>query len=349
MNGHEISISSKPSHRKPLDKFAIIRTSDIDEMKDAVGRYFGENRLNVARGHKDFRAHGNYLQLDAIGISFGSFGTAVEFHFPDFPIGYTVPIVHAGSGEAKTGGRTVPVGNEQTAIYAPGKPLTLFYGEAFETVNVQLGRKAVTRKLGSLLGFQPERELVFEPVFDFRQPANAFWGRLIDFLIGEADAHGAGLPRTAMAEMEQALLVTFLQSNPHNFSHLLGGRLQQTAPWQVRRAEDYIEAHWDQPITIEALAAATNSSARSLFHSFKESRGYSPMAFARQVRLRRARAMLAKPGPAASVTDVAYTCGFSNLGNFAKEYARAFGERPSETLNAARGVAALLTRQGRKG
>jgi len=60
---------------------------------------------------------------------------------------------------------------------------------------------------------------------------------------------------------------------------LLHGEPVATAPWQVRRAEQFIEANWDQPTTIEALVAATNVSARSLFSSFKAGRGYSPMNF----------------------------------------------------------------------
>ncbi len=335
---------------RPLDRFGIIRTKDIDEMRSAVGRYFGENKLIASRDHKNFRARGNYLQLESLGLSFGSFGAAVEFHFPDFPIGYTVPIAYSGSGEAITGGHRVSVGGERTAIYAPGKPLTLLYDDTFETINVQLDRKAVSRKLGSLLGFQPKPELEFEPVFDFQRPANAFWKRLIDFVITEADSHGSNFPAaTAMVEMEQALLVTFVQSNPHNFSHLLNDTPRSAAPWQVRLVEEYVEANWDQPITIEALVAATHSSARSIFHAFREHRGYSPMAFAKMIRLRHARALLCRPVEGTSVTDVAYTCGFGNLSNFAKEYAQSFGERPSETLNASRGSRSTSRRGERIG
>ena len=337
MSEREISAGPGPAKSKPLDKFAIIRTTDVDEMNDAVGRYFGENRLSVAKGDKNFRAHGNYLQLGSVSISFGGFGTAVEFHFPDFPVGYTVPIVYAGDGEATMGPRSVPVGFERTAIYAPGRPLTLYYGQGFETINVQLDRKAVTSKLGALLGFQPKTELALEPVFDLRRAENAAWKGLIDFIIAEADAREAALPRIVMAEIEQALIVSLLRANPHNFSQLLDVKARSAAPRQVRRTEEYIEANWDQPITIEALAAVINASARSLFHAFKECRGYSPMVFAKQVRLRHARAILSTPTPDMSVTDVAYACGFSKPSSFAKEYGLTFGERPSETLRAAKG------------
>jgi len=114
---------------------------------------------------------------------------------------------------------------------------------------------------------------------------------------------------------------------------LLVDRRCDAAPWQVRRAEEYIVAHWDQPITVEALATVTGTSARSIFHVFKRSRGYSPMAFVKTVRLQKARQMLTRQSSTVSVTDVAFACGFGNLGHFASDYVRHFGERPSDTLN----------------
>ena len=43
-------------------------------------------------------------------------------------------------------------------------------------------------------------------------------------------------------------------------------------------AEDYIEAHWDKPITLELLSGITGASTRSLHEKYKQARGYSPMA-----------------------------------------------------------------------
>jgi transcriptional regulator GlxA family with amidase domain len=70
-----------------------------------------------------------------------------------------------------------------------------------------------------------------------------------------------------------------------NYRVILGLRPRSSTSWQVRRAEKYILAHWDEPITIEALARETSTSTRTIFHHFKQSRGQSPMAFVKQVRL----------------------------------------------------------------
>ncbi|MGD0531698.1 MAG: helix-turn-helix domain-containing protein [Methyloceanibacter sp.] len=69
--------------------------------------------------------------------------------------------------------------------------------------------------------------------------------------------------------------------------------------------------------------------------------GCSPMLFVKQVRMRHAKAMLTTPEAGTSVTSVAFACGFSNLGHFAKDYFQGFGELPSETLRAKKGSRAI--------
>jgi transcriptional regulator GlxA family with amidase domain len=109
-------------------------------------------------------------------------------------------------------------------------------------------------------------------------------------------------------------------------------RGQPPTSWQVRRAQAYIETHWNEPITIAGLARATAVSARSIFYHFKHSRGQSPMSFVKQVRLKHAREMLESRDITRSVTEIAVDCGFGNLGHFAGDYFKRFGERPSDTL-----------------
>jgi transcriptional regulator GlxA family with amidase domain len=161
--------------------------------------------------------------------------------------------------------------------------------------------------------------------------------RLVEFVLLELDRTDTPFPKLVLDELEQALIISYLSCNRHNYSHLLEGSVRPVAPWQVRLAEEYIEQNWDQPVTIESLALVGNIGIRSLFYSFKKSRGVSPMVFVRQVRLQHAKEMLMHAGPETTVTLVASACGFSNLGHFAKYYHAAFGEHPSATLKAARG------------
>ena len=78
-------------------------------------------------------------------------------------------------------------------------------------------------------------------------------------------------------------------------------------------------------------------SALALFRTFKKARGYSPLEFANQVRLRHARALLASPDTATTVETVALRCGFADVRRFATLYELAFGEPPRGRSSAAGG------------
>jgi transcriptional regulator GlxA family with amidase domain len=148
----------------------------------------------------------------------------------------------------------------------------------------------------------------------------------------QADVTSDQPPPLVLPELEQAVIVNFLAANRHAYSQRLEQQVGGAAPRHVQLAEEYIEANWSRPITIETLVEVTGVSARALFRSFKERRGYTPMAFAKITRLRRARDMLASGNPDTSVTAVAYACGFATMGHFAKEYRQTFGELPSRTI-----------------
>jgi transcriptional regulator GlxA family with amidase domain len=152
-------------------------------------------------------------------------------------------------------------------------------------------------------------------------------------MIAELDSEVSSLSPLVLAELEQAILVAFLCGVHHNYSRLLDARPSSIGSRDVRRVEEYIESNWDEPITVEALALVANASVRSIFRSFQQERGWSPMSFVKQVRLRHAKQMLSSAAPGASVTNVAFACGFGNLGHFAHDYQRGFGEAPSATLN----------------
>ena len=317
---------------RPLDRFPLIRTDEVDEMREAIGRFYGDVRLTVGSDSRGFRAHGNHLQLNSIGVSYASYGAMVHHYYPSLTDHYTIPLAAAGAGWGSTGGRGFEIDRHRSVIGAPGQPGELRVGPDFEELSIQFEAAAVQKTLAGLIGADVNGSLSFDPVLDLGKPENRLWLRLLRFLIAEAESLDTDLSVTALAEIEQALIVMFLKANRHNFSAVLGGTHRDAAPRQVRIAEAYIEAHWDQPITVEVLTALTGVSARSIFDSFRKSRGYSPMAFLKQVRLRHARRILIASEPGTTVANVAFACGFGNLGNFAKDYRAAFGELPSQTL-----------------
>ena len=60
--------------------------------------------------------------------------------------------------------------------------------------------------------------------------------RLLRFVAEEMDRGPDRLPDAVIAELEDAILVSYLLTNQHNYSGLLNGAARAVSPWQVRRA-----------------------------------------------------------------------------------------------------------------
>jgi AraC-like DNA-binding protein len=215
-------------------------------------------------------------------------------------------------------------------------PSRLEFGSGYQQMILRISADKLAATLETLLGVKPRGRLVFAATLGCDDRGARALRELALYVAGQVDPAAPPLPRFMLRELQQALTVSFLSVARHNYSDQLDADAPDTAPDYVRRAEEFIAASWNRAISIDDLAALTGVGMRSLFKAFQKHRGYSPMAFAKAVRLNKAREMLLTGDPACTVTSVAFACGFSNLGHFAHDYRRRHGELPSETLARAR-------------
>lgn len=101
----------------------------------------------------------------------------------------------------------------------------------------------------------------------------------------------------------------------------------------VKQANDYMQAHIDQPLTLTDLCEALGTSSRALCYGFQEMLEMSPMSYLKILRLQSVHRALkfAEPGHK-TITEIATQFGFYHLGYFAHDYKKMFGELPSATL-----------------
>jgi AraC-like DNA-binding protein len=238
----------------------------------------------------------------------------------------------SGRGRFQAGTESANVTQDMLSPVIPNNTrFALRVDEPYRQLVLRIEMEALEQTLTALAGEQLPAPLEFQADGDHASELSASFKRELFFFASEFNGIGQSLAPIAVAALEQSLITKFLIGNRHNHSNLLLTEALLTANSQVKMVEEYIEAHWREPLDIAALAALTNTSVRSLFRQFKKSRDYSPMEFLKLTRLRRARQMLLS-GEDSSVLSVMLKCGFQNAGHFARDYRRAFGERPSETL-----------------
>ena len=317
----------------PLQRFPVFRTSNPEELRHIGTSLFGATGIDL-RNLDGFEARVNLVQLQEIGLAFGATTAdlTIDHCAADF---IRLQIALQGHANTSAGGNTIDINQHQHAITPSGVSSRTVCAAGHQRLTLRLNEEGLMRKLTSLLGARPPGELAFPAAADVSSVHTQGLSRLIDFLLEQLDSE-APLPKAVYRELEQAVQVAFLFASRNSFSSLLDRSEKMPGSNVVRRLEQFIEANWHEAITIDRLATEAGVSARAVFKNFQHSRGYSPMAFVKMVRLKRAREILMSGDPKASVTAVAFKCNFANLGHFAKYYRDTFGELPSETISRTR-------------
>lgn len=99
------------------------------------------------------------------------------------------------------------------------------------------------------------------------------------------------------------------------------------APWQLRRALDYIDGSLPDHVTLAELSKLTGLSQWHFSRAFKASTGMAPYRWQLQARLRRAQSLLLETD--ASLEQVAEATGFADAVHFGKAFRKSVGATPA--------------------
>lgn len=310
----------------PLGAHPSFRVGTISQVAETVHNKLSATVVQAGGGRQRLDARGNVFDLPASSLWACSYGMPLRLRFPEGQP-FRIQFRRRGAGEVRIQRNALAVDAAQSVIYAGGAEVD--FGEDFEQVVWRAPPNLLVRKLAALTGSAVVKRLEIAPVLPLGTPQAQAMLRTLDALLMLSEAGTAAATKIMAGELENALLVGLLFSTQHNYRELLDRSAPAAAPWQVYRAESFMEANWDQSIRLEDIVAATGASARSLFRAFRQSRGYTPWQFLKQVRLLHAKRLLQDTEQDLSVTEIGLMCGFADLSSFSKEFSCAFGMPPS--------------------
>jgi len=99
------------------------------------------------------------------------------------------------------------------------------------------------------------------------------------------------------------------------------------APWQLRRATEFIEEHCVRSIRLQELADLTGLSPSHFSHSFKASTGLTPHDWQMNARLEHAKQLLCDKRQA--LIAIAAETGFSDQAHFTRAFRKHVGTTPA--------------------
>ena len=218
---------------------------------------------------------------------------------------------------------------DQAAIYRLDEGTAVISEMPHSLLHLILPVDLLEARARSIYAKELNEPLRFSPVINLSKEGAPISG-VFDMMLAEAVFTPEALKIPAVeASLRELIISSLFGTLDHNYAQGPATKVDCAAPASVKRAEDYMRAHAEEPITVETLAREAGCSERALQTAFKAFRSMSPMAALRDIRMEKARQDLLEAED--SVTQIAFKWGFSNPGRFAKQYAEKFGETPSQT------------------
>jgi AraC-like DNA-binding protein len=261
-------------------------------------------------------------------------GSDVEINCGALCGAYRVNVLRAGSVESTHRGSSLTAGAGTAAVYQPEGDARSRWVAGSRLLGLKIDRCIVEDAVSDELGRRLTSQFDFTPCMSSEADSARSWINMLS-LFAEQLFQPDGLlshPLAALPFVDSLVHGLLLAAdNPHRDA--LMGDEKTAAPRTVRTAIEIIEEESQLPLTVSSIAARCHVSVRSLQQSFRHYVGVSPMAYLREVRLRRAHQSLLESDPSViSVASVAYHWGFTNLGRFAAAHTVRYGEPPAATL-----------------
>lgn len=135
------------------------------------------------------------------------------------------------------------------------------------------------------------------------------------------------------AQMDRVLMTLLRGLSQSSFqAGLICGKQKSKA---VHDAVAYMRRYPHELLDTRTLCKLTGVSDRTLQIGFKEAFGVTPKAYLQALRLSHVhKALRRAPFEQTKIADIANEWGFWHMGQFAADYQKYFGEKPSETLTA---------------
>lgn len=317
----------------PLSHHRLYDGNDIDDAREALSGMFTEIALDPLESGQPFRVQVNGIELPRISVCYIRFENGAVAG-PVEPLDFhTLQLNPMGSTVYNTDRDTIGGDAKQGVVLSAGQAVRNRHSEGNGNLALIVKDEVLLNYLGRYTGKEKKTSLEFAPALDLTQPRTASLLAFIDTFVGELNRSGGILEApAAVASFEDTLLTSLLLGLKHNWSDSLEAPGSAPGLEHVCKLEAYIAEHASDSVDMVVLSEVSGLSGATIHRIFRKHRGYTPMQYLKEERMRILRRRLLLCDPSESVTRIAMECGFVHMGRLAAEYRRRFNENPSQTM-----------------
>lgn len=303
----------------------LVQTSDANEIEAAWIKNSCGNGVDMSGAGAANELVANLAPFDDANLTYCRYESPIAVSFDAAT--YTRLIYQLREGSTiVVDGESSEFGSSRAGCLIPaGRGWRSRYAGELENLAVRVPTATLQRKLSAYLGSDRE-------VLDLLQPSAADpcgAEQLRQAIFGLVKAVDAAerkfLPNLIVSSLDDIGLRLFTC-----FSRdVLAAKTTPAAPSAVQlgRVEQYLVAHYAEPLTLERLASISGVSARNVIWYFRISHGCTPQQYLERVRLQMAYLQL-RIFSGYPVESVVLRCGFPSVAAFERSYQQQFGTAP---------------------
>jgi AraC-like DNA-binding protein len=291
--------------------------------------------LKILRNPESFSLEQRIGNLGPLTVGEIAFGADVRLECGELHNSYHVNIPMTGHIESEHRGIRVTADSDYATVYQPEMDTVLPYWSAqTRLLCVKFDRSVVDDALRDALGNTATTQINFGHTMQIHSGAGRAWAQMVTMLYDQVCRPDSILrePLVGLPFID-SLVRGLLVIADHPYRNAVVKPVGTVRSRLVKTAMDIIEADAYLPLTVSSIATRSRGSVRALQQAFRDELEMTPMAYVREVRLRRAHRALVESDPSvATVASIAHNWGFTNLGRFAETHSACYGEPPVVTL-----------------
>ncbi len=314
------------------EKRTIADTPDIDVFRQVAAKHFTGVKNYHFKDIKNFRFKIGGFEVGSIGLYCTEYSTGTTVT-PDEMKDIMIAISDGDHSQFSIDNDPVVCKKGVAAVLTPKRNISIERLPSSQLLHLCVPTDTLQRKF--------EDNTRSAAPLSFRYPKSistdkSHWGRIIRLVgfLWNSPLPEPGLGgREAFAANVEDLIIDYILHLSNDYSEAMVPHKDSVAQRILHTAEEYIEAHYMEAITISDMVIVCACSRSSLFDIFRKYRCYTPLQFLSSRRMLHARRKLLNPEQGDSVTTIAYSNGIGHLGRFSGEYRRVYGESPFNTLS----------------
>lgn len=317
---------SAPLAPSALRDFRLFDSNDLDETRGLISQIMQPHVL-VPKGAARGRSRMDFVRLGGVGVGTIAFGDAMNVQVEALADYWLLMFCVAGRASVHLKGKQIDVDGSNGVLCAPGQRFDAALSGDCEQLILRIDPATLKSQTG-----QAKPRL--EPVVAVGGPRLGGWRQQLTLVAESPELLACARSNSAVAsQLGQLLLELFVAGHDRMPEALAGTQVQ---PGFLRRACEFMEAHWNAPLELADIARTSDVSERTLLYAFRQFKGTTPIQYLRELRLAEAQRALQAATSHARIAEIALDCGFTHLGRFAGAYKKRFGELPSQTVRGPR-------------